>query len=574
MAVSFSYEGRRLTAEAGLTIAEALRQNGISIINRSMRLRAGRNEYHPLKEVPSAWVSVNGIPNVNAYRVRISEGMRIEPQTRRSLLSFLGKYAGTGFYYRNFTRSEMARKFFFSRVRAINDYGGPIDPVNSPGENIPGLEFQRSEQPQADVLVIGAGRTGLATLLTLNLPPGKKVVVVDALTREQVEASFLELRGELASPEYTPLAGHVDVPDSLSELLGRVNGTLIDGATVFGAFEGGLFTAVQNYTKVLLFRPLIAVLCTGTEEVKPLFSGSDLPGVVTSKSLLATPTGLFRSSRRPVLCIDSPLPQPYLSRIHSAVRPAEVFLAFRSSEEERAEIASALGIPAGSVREGTPSGAEGSPGVQRANIYGPGAGTTAVDTDLLVLAGRKQPRAELAMLLSVPTRREAETSINVPSANDAMQCAAGVYASGSLLFPTGRRGLVSSLIAGSSISSDLGGRADDGLRSLLMPLMVPEETPAQIARPAPSPDSLLCPCLDVTYGDMEKMASDGYETINRMRRFSGLFMGPCQGARCYRNTYESFCAITSREVDLPTVRPPIVPVYFGALAQTELEDAE
>ena len=48
-AVDFSYNGRGLRAEEGITVAEALRSNGIRLGGRSMRLRVWRDEYHPLK---------------------------------------------------------------------------------------------------------------------------------------------------------------------------------------------------------------------------------------------------------------------------------------------------------------------------------------------------------------------------------------------------------------------------------------------------------------------------------------------------------------------------------------------
>ena len=100
--------------------------------------------------------------------------------------------------------------------------------------------------------------------------------------------------------------------------------------------------------------------------------------------------------------------------------------------------------------------------------------------------------------------------------------------------------------------------------------MTKKEGFKQLAPGQPGGKSVVCPCLDVTIEDMSRLYSEGYETINRMRRFSGLFMGPCQGARCYRNVFEAYRSISGKQIDLPTVRPPLVPVYLGALALTDI----
>lgn len=567
--VAFRYNRKELSAEEGVTLAEALRSNGIRLGNRSMRLRVWRDEYHPFKEVPSAWVCVDGIANINAYRLKIRAGMHITEQTRTSLLAYIGRYSGTGFYYRNFTRSEAARNFFFERVRRANDYGGPLDPVKARASSIPELQFTESESLEPDVLIIGAGRSGLAALLTLVVPKGKRVLLIDSSSRDLVEGNFRQLLMDLASGEMSPFREFMTGEGSLTDLLSKRGATLLDGTTVFGAFNGGEYSAVKGYSKIILVRPKVTILCTGSEEVKPVFRRNDIPGVLTSRSLLSMPRGLYSSRKLPVLFLESALSPNYLSRIASAVKPGHILLGFEASTEYRQKLHELFGVPPAEVSDGVPVSAHGTFNIETLRIITPEGNSAQLATDLLVVAGRKQPRAEIGMLLALSFKTDRMTHTPVPVVDERMLCTDSVYACGSLTNPNGSS-LPSALLAGESVSARLGSAERKGLLQALSSLLKESDDAPQFRQPAPDPRSVLCPCLDVTLGDIKRMYAEGYETINRMRRFSGLFMGPCQGARCYRNTYEAFTRTTGKEPDLPTVRPPIVPVYLGALAMTDL----
>lgn len=572
--VNFSYNGKQLQAEEGVTLAEALKSNGMRLGSRSMRLRVWRDEYHPFKEVPSAWVCVDGIANVNAYRLKIRVGMDITTQSRTSLLAYIGRYSGTGFYYRNFTRSEFARNFFFERVRRANDYGGPLDPDRARSSQLPELQFSESERLEPDVLIIGAGRSGLATLLSLDVPKGKSVLLIDGNPREMVEDNYRQLIMDFSEEEMSPARQFISPGGGLPDLLSSRNATLLDSTKVFGAFNGGEFSAVKGYSKVVLVRPKITVLCTGSEEVKPVFSKNDIPGVMTSRSLISMPKGLLSSRRLPVLCLESPLSPNYLSRIASVVKPVHIFLGFEARPAYRQKLSEVFGTRPSEITDAIPVSAHGTFNVETVRVLTPEGNRKQLATDLLILAGRKQPRAETGMLLALSSRISRETHTPVPVVDDTMLSTDSIYACGSLVFPYGNSSLISALIAGWSVALRLGAKERKGMLQALAAMLGDSEVPRLFKRPS-DPRSVLCPCLDVTLGDMRRMYSEGYQTINRMRRFSGLFMGPCQGARCYRNTYEAFYEITGKEADLPTVRPPLVPVYLGALALTDLgEDGE
>ncbi len=567
--IHFSYNGKQLAAEEGMTVAEALKSNRIRPGARSMRLRVWRDEYHPFKEVPSAWVCVDGIANVNAYRVRVAEGMRVTQQTRRSLLSYIGRFSGTGFYYRNFTRSEYARNFFFERVKRINDYGGPLDPEQSVASSVRELEFSRSENISPDVLVIGAGRAGLAALMALDLPEGSAVLLVDALPRHAVEENLSQLLLDLKAAGLPPDSYGLAETTTLDSLLHARNATLLESTTVFGAFEGGEFSAVSGYAKIVIIRPKTTVLCTGSEEVKPVFPKNDIPGVITSRTLLSLPQRLTRGRKMPLLYLETPLSTSYLARVAAVIMPLHIVLGFEAGDEYRSALSSVFG-PAAEIVTGRPRRAYGTSVVETLSVSLHGGGRRQFAADTVVLAGRKQPRAELAILLSLNCRISTDTHVPVPVTSESMGCAQGIYACGSLIFQDSLQSVASALAAGESISAASGMLARRSLSQSIH--TAASQPPAEMTPDAGGhdPKAVVCPCLDVTVGDMRRLFSEGYDTINRMRRFSGLFMGPCQGARCYRNVYEEFVTLSEKGVDLPTVRPPVAPVYLGALALTDI----
>ena len=572
--VGFSYNGRSMKAQEGITVAEALRANGIRLGHRSMRLRAWRDEYHPLKEVPSAWVSIDGIANINAYRVMLKGGMHIRSQGKRSLLSYIGRYSGTGFYYRNFTRSEFARNFFFERVKGVNDYGGPLDPEDAAQATMQELSFSPSKELHTDVLIVGAGVSGLAALLSLNLPAGKSVVVVDANSRDVTEGNFRQMLMDLSQQELLPLRNCLPEIRSLTELLASRNAVLLDGTTVFGAFNGGEFAAVQGYSRVVLLKPALTILSHGCEEVKPVFRRNDLPGVVTSRSLLAMPEGLRARRKLPVLYLETPLSVNYLARVAEVARPIMLFTGFHADAEYSSALRSVFGIAKEDIEEAVPAGAAGVMNLETVSMRREDGSIITMASDLLVVAGRLQPRCEIGALLSLPTRISSETHMPVPAVDEGMRCAGNIFACGSLVFPFRIQGIVSAVIAANSISLSNGAQIRPDLEKMCRSLIRHSVSVQRLPSPPADGKSVICPCLDVTLGDVGRLYGEGYDTINRMRRFSGLFMGPCQGARCYRNTYEAFTAVAGKEADFATVRPPLVPVYLGALALTDVEFEE
>ena len=84
--------------------------------------------------------------------------------------------------------------------------------------------------------------------------------------------------------------------------------------------------------------------------------------------------------------------------------------------------------------------------------------------------------------------------------------------------------------------------------------------------------AIVCRCEDVTLEDVEKAIDEGYTDLEELRKKLRIGMGPCQGRVCVQIIMKILERKTGKKVskkDLPTSRPPIVPVSLGTLASDE-----
>lgn len=81
--------------------------------------------------------------------------------------------------------------------------------------------------------------------------------------------------------------------------------------------------------------------------------------------------------------------------------------------------------------------------------------------------------------------------------------------------------------------------------------------------------SFVCRCEDVTVAELQSAIAAGMQTIEEIKRYTGLGTGPCQGKECLTTLVRWLHAHEGRPRSelLPfTARPPAEPVTFGALA--------
>lgn len=101
----------------------------------------------------------------------------------------------------------------------------------------------------------------------------------------------------------------------------------------------------------------------------------------------------------------------------------------------------------------------------------------------------------------------------------------------------------------------------------------PVRTSARVITPGQG-KQFICFCEDVTQKDLKTAIAEGYNSLELLKRYSTISMGPCQGKMCAANTVH-LCARengwTVAETGTTTARPPMTPVKLGALAGQNME---
>ncbi len=83
----------------------------------------------------------------------------------------------------------------------------------------------------------------------------------------------------------------------------------------------------------------------------------------------------------------------------------------------------------------------------------------------------------------------------------------------------------------------------------------------------------VCVCEDVTAKELAQGIREGFDSLETLKRYSTVTMGPCQGKQCHGNAARVTAAIrgVSREATgLTTYRPPVQPVPLAVLAGPHL----
>jgi NAD(P)H-nitrite reductase large subunit len=86
--------------------------------------------------------------------------------------------------------------------------------------------------------------------------------------------------------------------------------------------------------------------------------------------------------------------------------------------------------------------------------------------------------------------------------------------------------------------------------------------------------TIVCRCEDISEEDVIHAINEGYSDIEELRKKLRIGMGPCQGRVCIQlvtRIIEKNTGKKIKKIQLPTVRPPLVPVSLGTLASEKDE---
>lgn len=280
--LSFTFDGKKVPAIQGDTVASALLASGQRIVGRSFKYHRPRGFWGVGSEEPNGIADVQGAqhrPNVQMTLEPAADGLTLRsinghPSAEHDRMAFLDHFARfipAAFYYKTFMLPDW--HLFEPRIRAMAGLGrldpkaagfGPTAPINA----------------TCDVLVVGAGPAGLSAARA-EAKAGRKVILCD---------DGMQPGGSLL---YRP--ARIDGQDARDWVaamvaeLAALGVRILSRTTAFGRYDHGLIGLAEAQPngaapRIWRVRANETVLAAGAIERSLPFANNDLPGVMSAEA--------------------------------------------------------------------------------------------------------------------------------------------------------------------------------------------------------------------------------------------------------------------------------------------------
>ena len=292
--LSFTFNGQSLKGYQGDTLASALLANNKHLVGRSFKYHRPRGIFTAGSEEPNAIMEIGAgayqEPNTRATVTQLHDGLIANSQNHRGPLSFdfmaitdmFSPLLSAGFYYKTF----MWPKAFWEKIYepAIRNSAGlgRLSKQEDPDTYDKGFRY-------CDILIVGAGASGLSAALTAA-SSGAKVILADE--------DFL-MGGRLNSEtnEIDGMTGPQWAMNAVAKLNTMDNVTLMPDTTIFGAYDHGIYGAIENRAnearennakprqvnwRIYSKR---TILCAGATERAIAFGNNDRPGIMLASAV-------------------------------------------------------------------------------------------------------------------------------------------------------------------------------------------------------------------------------------------------------------------------------------------------
>ena len=526
--INFTFDGKTYKALEGDTLAAALLRNGIGLIGRSFKYHRPRGIMTAGVEEPNALVTVGtggrAEPNTRATDVFVYDGLVATSQNRWPSLSFdIGALLGlaapifsAGFYYKTFFGSAKRWLFYEYFIRKAAGLG------DAPTQADPDRFSKRAAF--GDVLVVGAGPAGLSAALEAA-QAGKRVILVE---QDSVLGPSL-----IRDPQEQDAAWIAAIAARISAAGGRI----LTRTTASGYWEHDLVTLTQRIAepgqvppggvaqRLWHVRAGQVILATGSIERPIAFADNDRPGVMLSQAV-RTYVRRFGvvPGKRVVIATNN----------DDAYQTAE---ALKEAGAEIVAIIDARPSPAGAQfgfpvhNDAVPLSVKGARHSLKSVTASVGGTPKSWDADLLVVSGGFTPVVHLHM--------QAGGTLDWDDAAQAF-------------VPAQSRQNVTTI----------GGAIDPAPLDPIVPAGNPKKSFIDFQN-------------DVTLADVDLAWTEGYRSVEHLKRYTTLGMATDQGklsnmAALGRLAEKQGVAIP--EAGLTTFRPPYTPVTMGLLAGVSAKD--
>ncbi len=293
--LSFSFDGKSYSGYQGDTLASALLANDVRLMGRSFKYHRPRGVLTAGSEEPNALVELRSgarqEPNTRATVAELFDGLEAKSQNymgslKHDLLAINDRFSNfltAGFYYKTF----MWPKAFWEKL---------YEPIIRKAAGLGSLSFEDDPDVydkgflHCDLLVIGSGPSGLIAALTAARA-GAEVILA--------EEDF-SYGGRLNSETITigDQAGSDWAAKTIAELAAMPNVRLMLRTTIIGAFDHGIFGAVERVTdhlatsakdqpRQILWRIYSkqSIVAAGAIERPIAFENNDRPGIMLASAM-------------------------------------------------------------------------------------------------------------------------------------------------------------------------------------------------------------------------------------------------------------------------------------------------
>jgi sarcosine oxidase subunit alpha len=554
--VQFTFAGKPYTAHPGDTIASALAANGVQLISRSFKYHRPRGLLCCAGHCPNCLVQIGNEPSVRACTRPVEEGMVVEPQNARpslerdimSLTQLGDRFLPVGFYYKTFIHPQRLWPVYERLLRGAAGLG-KIDPQTMipPGYHKQYLHL--------DLAVIGGGPAGMQAAVTAA-QAGARVALFDENSQLGGHTRYVQDSdgGELPAMQAPP---H--------------NLMIYTDTTVLGWWEDNWLAAVSGQ-RLYKIRAQSVIVASGAMEQPLVFDNNDLPGIMLG-------SGVQR-----------------LVNLY-AVKPGEKAVIVTANHQgwQVAAACLAAGITVAAVVDERP--AQKDDLVQQLIDAG-----TAVYWHHTILRAAGSGRVQQAVIAPVDEQGQVNKDGQQNIACDLVALSVAWTPANGLLhqagatiayeperawfavqhlppgvFSAGRVNGTFSLQDNLEEGRVAGQKAAAYLGLAPPPADFEAEGRGQASTRVSSPGQgkrFVCFCEDVTDKDIKTAIAEGYDSIELLKRYSTISMGPCQGKMCSQNSIHICAELqqqTVNETGSTTARPPTAPLELGALAGQMME---
>ena len=587
----FTFNGVDYQGFAGDTLASALLANGVDVVGRSFKYSRPRGIFAAGAEEPNAIVQLGAteaaqVPNVRATQQALYGGLVATstngwPNVDKDLMGVIGSVGGKfmppGFYYKTFMAPQSMWPKYEKYIRKAAGLG------RAPKEKDPDIYDHINRH--CDVVVIGAGPAGLAAALAAGRS-GARVILCDE--QEEMGGSLLDSRELIDGRPASAWAAAV-----LAELAALPDVLILPRTTANGYHDHNFVTLHERRTEHLAdvapsvngrrqvrarlhrVRAGEVILATGTHERPLVFAHNDVPGNLVAG---AVSTYIRRYAVAPgrKLVLSTANDHAYRAALDWADAGREVVAIVDAREHPEGDLVNEARarnlriIPGSAVIEAQGKKRVSGALVARIDIGGfkVAGRVETLSCDTIATSGGYSPVVHLAAHTGARPEWRDDLLGFVPGKVPGMTPVGGVHGKGALI-----DALADGAAAGAAAAERTGfkvsvpalpkvAKVREGKAAALY--QVPHVKPAMRA-----PKQFVDLQNDVTAAGIELATREGFESIEHVKRYTGMGFGTDQGklgningmaiaARCLKQTIP--------QTGTTVFRPNYTPVTFGAIA--------